>query len=229
MDDIQKNKLKINDEIDKLINSNIKITHKLLDNMIINLFGDSKNGIFTTYGELTYPNIISDHLKLNHTDVLYDLGSGNGTFCIDICKKTGIKCVGIEYVKSRYDISLQKLKESKEKFDIKFFNGNFLDYSWNNATIIYMCNTCYNDITINNIVEQSIKLPNLRYIISLKSVDNKYNYLFYTEIINVNVTWMNDTINCYIYKFLKSYPEIIAYDDNLIHFYLRKNNLLYQY
>jgi len=199
-DDIRENIRYIDNEIVKLLINNDKIEQKDLDNLILNCLGDAKIGFFPTYGEITSPiNIILDELEINDKDIVYDLGSGEGKFCIDVWKETGIKCIGIEYLKERYDISINKVKHLGER--PIFIHGNFLDYSWDDASIIYMCSTCYDNITISKIVDKSLgEAPNLKYIISLKEILNKYNNFFDMKIIKINVTWKDDNVNCYIYK-----------------------------
>ena len=63
-----------------------------------------------------------------------------------------------------------------------------------------MCSTCYDDRTISKIVDKSLKSSKLKYIISLKEISDKYDYLFDVKIIKINVTWKDDKVNCYIYK-----------------------------
>jgi len=198
-DDIKKNMKYIDNEILKILANNEKITQDDLDNLITNKFGNTKKGIFLTYGEVTSDiNLILNELDIDDTDILYDLGSGEGKFCMDVWKEAGIKCIGIEYIKERYDKACERQRHEPY---VTFINCNFLDYSWDDATIIYMCCTCYDEITISKIVDKSLKSPDLKYIISLKEISDKYYGLFDIKIIKINVTWTDDYVPCYIYKY----------------------------
>jgi len=124
--------------------------------------------VVTIYGELLTESVteILDKLNIKKNDVFYDLGSGTGRICLQVYLEKDIKCIGIEYVKPRHEIaekSLELLKKIyKNTRKIKFINGDFFDTDWSDATIIYICNTCYGKAVTNKILKKMKKLQKLK-------------------------------------------------------------------
>lgn len=151
------------------------------------------------YGE-TMPEAISELIYDYYHDFqlihFADLGCGDGKLCRDLLRINAniYMATGIELSKTRYDL----IHESDDyEGDINWIRGDFFDVNWNNFDVIYVCNTCFSDITNERIVEKWNKLSNYRkYLITL----SKLPLLEIYQERKIKVSWTNKEIPCYIYK-----------------------------
>ena len=130
------------------------------------------------YGEILQSSVtkLIKNLDIKNTDVVYDLGSGIGRFCLQVFLQTECKKVsGIELIKSRHDkaeIINQKVKDDfSSKYvnrELSFINKSFMSSNLMDATIIYLASTCFNNEFLNSIFLKISKIPKLRALISLK-------------------------------------------------------------
>lgn len=82
-------------------------------------------------------NKILEYLEPKETDVVYDLGCGDGRFIIEAAKKYKCKAVGIEIDPIRYFITKLRVKLLGLGNRVKIVWGNFFDYPLNDATIVF--------------------------------------------------------------------------------------------
>lgn len=148
-------------------------------------------------------NLIQE-LNINENDVFYDLGSGNGNVCATVlfgssCKKA----VGIELSDTRHNeairIKNQIYKNHPDKTIDKqliFINDNFMNYNYEDATIVFMDSVLFENKTINNIEKKLKNNPNIRYFISMK---NEYTPIFfkYIKTLNIKASWGSSRFNIY--------------------------------
>lgn len=130
------------------------------------------------YGEILQSSVtkLIKNLDIKNTDVVYDLGSGIGKFCLQVFLQTECKKVsGIELIKSRHDkaeIINQKVKDDfSSKYvnrELTFINKSFMLSNLMDATVIYLASTCFNNEFLNSIFLKISKIPKLRALISLK-------------------------------------------------------------
>jgi hypothetical protein len=130
------------------------------------------------YGEILQSSVtkLIKNLDIKNTDVVYDLGSGIGKFCLQVFLQTECKKVsGIELIKSRHDkaeIINQKVKDDfSSKYvnrELSFINKSFMLSNLMDATVIYLASTCFNNEFLNSIFLKISKIPKLRALISLK-------------------------------------------------------------
>jgi len=71
-------------------------------------------------------------------DVIYELGSGDGTFLVTAAKEFGVKGVGIEIDPLRYYISIIRIGLSGLTSKIKIIRGNFFDVNISASTVIFV-------------------------------------------------------------------------------------------
>ena len=140
-----------------------------------------KTGAAPTYGEIPFNSLqtILDDLKLTDQDVFYDLGSGVGKTVVQVALTTPAKkIVGIELSPTR-NMRVRKVMIVLERENIIPANkefaleaGNFLDADLNDATIIYMCSTCYSPELMQSIVDKLSAIPgeNKLRIVTLKKL-----------------------------------------------------------
>jgi SAM-dependent methyltransferase len=112
------------------------------------------------YGEtpLTTLSLIAQKCHLNPEDVVYELGCGRGRTCFWLAAFVKCRAVGIEQVPT----FVEKANEVKGKYNIKnvrFLEGNYLDYNYKDATVIYLYGTCLEDPTIKLLIKKFARLP----------------------------------------------------------------------
>jgi predicted RNA methylase len=76
--------------------------------------------------------------KIDKDDVIYDLGSGDGTALITAAKEFGAKGVGIEIDPLRVLISKIKIKLNRQEKKLKIIRKNFFDVDISDATVIFV-------------------------------------------------------------------------------------------
>ena len=76
--------------------------------------------------------------KINKNDIVYDLGSGDGTALIIAVKEFGARGVGIEIDPLRFFISSLLLRSSRLSDKVKIIRKNFFDVDISDATVIFV-------------------------------------------------------------------------------------------
>ena len=76
--------------------------------------------------------------KINKDDVVYDLGSGDGTALIIAAKEFGAKGVGIEIDPLRFFISSLLLHSNKLSDRVKVIKKNFYDVDISKASVVFV-------------------------------------------------------------------------------------------
>jgi len=160
--------------------------------------------VFLTYGEILFPsfNKVIQRMDINENDVFYDLGSGAGKSALQFFLKTPVKkVIGIEANKLRSDSSLKIYKQVKREFPelfegdriLKCLPSNFLEVDISDATIVYICSTCFNTELLSDIGKIVDKCPNIKYLISIPSVTYDYASipckLPIEEVVDIECSW----------------------------------------
>lgn len=112
------------------------------------------------YGEtpLTTLAQIANECALNERDVVYELGCGRGRSCFWLAAFVKCRVVGIEQI----DLFVENANQVKAQYpeeNVRFSLGNFLDYSYKDATVIYLYGTCLDEYTITHLIKKFAKLP----------------------------------------------------------------------
>lgn len=102
--------------------------------------------------------------------------------------------------------SLLKLKSKMDTPLVRFVHGDFFTVDWSEATIIFMCNTCFPDDIMDKIVNRLQTCKKLRYIIMLKKLANTPHWLEVLETFTVPVTWTNETHTTIYNVYPEKYP-----------------------
>lgn len=197
----KKNKIDNRSYLDSIY-SNIngyKITEE--DRDFVNQFGSA------IYGEINYNSLktILDELKPRKRDVFYDLGSGIGKTIVQASLNYKFKkCVGIELSKIRHEkanIIKKKLKENKKisrYHDISFKNQDAAQANLKNATIIYMCSTCFPDKLMKDLTQKFTLLKKGTKILTLKGL-KKHKKLKFIKQYDLPMSW-SDSSPVYLYE-----------------------------
>lgn len=163
-----------------------------------------------TYGEIL-PNSIEKllkHLRLNENDVFYDLGCGLGKMVAQVFLCSSAKTViGIELTSSRFLQAKKMLSKlqlvpgvlANRKVDIQ--QGDIALEPCSDATVVYMCSTCYPPTLINSIVENlcTHSAVGLR-LITLKRLPILLQFSL-VEKFNLEMTWSKSS-PVYVYELL---------------------------
>jgi 16S rRNA A1518/A1519 N6-dimethyltransferase RsmA/KsgA/DIM1 with predicted DNA glycosylase/AP lyase activity len=128
--------------------------------LITDLYGDisgfgrvndpslSQQTVNTTYGELTFDGAqrLIDALALTENDEFVDVGCGVGKLAIHVALASPATVRGIEVVRRRYDEAMKVLNDERLDFvrhRIQFMYGDATLFDIRNATVLYMCSTCF--------------------------------------------------------------------------------------
>ncbi len=160
--------------------------------------------VFLTYGEILYPsfNKILERIEITEKDVFYDLGSGAGKSALQFfLTAPAKKTVAIEANQKRFDVSMKIYKQLKrelpEVFEggktLEYLHSNFLDVDISDATIIYICSTCFNTELLADIGKIIDKCPKIKYVVSIPSVTYDYASipckLGIEEVVDIECSW----------------------------------------
>lgn len=111
-----------------------------------------------TYGELTFDGVneLVKRIGLRPSDQFIDIGCGIGKLVIQAALQSGAQCTGIELCRSRYDKAIRALHFCQTYHyipNVRFIYADATTFSYNNATVVYMCSTCFSTNMILKIVE----------------------------------------------------------------------------
>jgi SAM-dependent methyltransferase len=163
-----------------------------------------------TYGEIL-PNSIEElliHLNLNINDVFYDLGCGLGKMVAQVylCSPAK-KVIGVELTSSRFLqakkmlTKLQRVPGMAANRKVDILQGDIAIETCSDATVVYMCSTCYPPTLINSIVENlcTHSTIGLR-LISLKRLPVLLQFSL-VEKFNLEMTWSKAS-PVYVYELM---------------------------
>jgi hypothetical protein len=131
-----------------------------------------------TYGEIT-PRAVSKFvkkLKLKSSDVFVDLGSGIGKLVMQTClESNATQCRGIELSDSRYGQAITAYNDLKKSHPdvaerISFTLGDIVTENIDNATVVFMCSTCFSDELMVKLAKKLKNLPKLEVVATLKKL-----------------------------------------------------------
>lgn len=168
------------------------------------------SSVCPAYGELWYYSVkkIIRRLALSSEDVFLDLGSGLGKCALQIFMQSNAqKVIGIEAVKQSHQWALL-LKERcqakcpffwEEGRSLVFYEGNFLDYSWQEATVVYTCSTCYTSELLCAIGNKINQETQIQQVLSLRPLPTLSRLRMY-QVFPVECSW--DSALCFHYRCL---------------------------
>ena len=114
-----------------------------------------------TYGEMIEESVeqLLGWIELDEQDVFYDLGCGLGRFMAHVYLRTSVRAVyGVEIAESRVRQAkrmLNALKSDPLLYDgrtIELQKGDISEVCCSDATVVYMCSTCYPAELIKQVV-----------------------------------------------------------------------------
>ncbi|MBS1986491.1 methyltransferase domain-containing protein [Candidatus Dependentiae bacterium] len=139
----------------------------------------------STYGEIT-PSALTallQQLSITKKDVLYDLGSGTGKVVMQSYLEFPFKkVVGIELSAQRYKEAQRALAGLKsrgfvdKKRSISFIQGDIVETPYTDATVVYLCSTCFSDDLMTKLAEKFSRLKKGARIVTLKQIPHPNKY-----------------------------------------------------
>jgi len=190
------NKYKLTDDsLKKIYDFELKSLDNTLNNHLVN----------SVYGEILFDSVqtLINECNVNDSDVFYDLGSGNGKVVLQMYINGGVKeSYGIEFypercynaeiaLKNMYKMFPEYLNDSRI---VSYQQQNIKDvYYLNNATVIFMCSTCYPGELLDVVYDKIKESKNIRCIITHKEY-TKFNEFsgFVHKTLNLPCTWSNN-------------------------------------
>ncbi len=139
----------------------------------------------STYGEITPGALtaILQRLAITKKDVLYDLGSGTGKVVMQSYLEFPFKkVVGIELSAQRYNQAQRALYGLKsrglvdKKRSISFIEGDIVETPYADATVVYLCSTCFSDDLMTKLAEKFSRLKKGARIVTLKQIPHPNKY-----------------------------------------------------
>lgn len=181
-----------------------------------NIGAEESEEIRTRGGCPVYGEIVPDSMRVllemiqpGHNDVFYDLGSGVGKFPIYVHSVTSVKkSVGIELSLSRHSDAQKALEALKKegaidedaKREVSFVHGDITEVDFSDATLIFMCATCFSDELMEKLTERFLTLkPGLR-VITLKKLP-EHKRLRLIDDLSLRTTWSEGS-NMYFYRLI---------------------------
>lgn len=170
------------------------------------LLNTNSININSTYGEILPSSVAQmiSSLDLSNNDVFYDLGSGTGKVVTHFFLGSPVKkSVGVELGSHRYNVSQQIKSKLNQHFNSKYKQINFLNEDMtrvdlSDGTIFYMCSTCFSPQLMNTMYNKIRQVPNLKYIITLKPLENQEH----SFVKDLPMTWNQSGSKVYFYKYV---------------------------
>lgn len=178
-------------------------------------------------------------LQLTSDDVFYDLGSGAGKFVDQAYLTTPVKkAAGIELSKTRYEMAqarvpqIQALAEISAEFDyvlnqalagkaaqrvriapsktIEFINENILKADLRDATVVFMCSTCFSDELMQQIVDKLAGLQEGLRVLTLKDLPAHEHFKLVRQY-QLPMSWSKSSPGSpvYLYRLDRSQPVAV--------------------
>jgi len=150
-----------------------------------------------TYGEINWETIVSiaKELKVENTDVFYDLGSGSGKFVFAMNHFFGIRSVGIDLIENFIKIS-SIITKKLELEKVKFYHSDFFKKDFSDGTIFYITATCFDSEILTNLTKKFSYLKKGSKIIII-SRPLKSDFLKLYKVKKGNFSWARDKIYFY--------------------------------
>jgi precorrin-6B methylase 2 len=164
-------------------------------------FGEKKDFVESTYGEITYPSVqeLIKRVRLGPQDIFIDLGSGNGKVVMQVFSNSGVKkAYGVEFFPER---SLRSEKALKNLYKLKpnlLSEDRVISYQVQNIkdihylgefTVVFMCSTCYPKELLDIVYDKLKDSKNIRAVVTHKEFDRFKDFLPKTETCNFPCTW----------------------------------------
>ncbi len=170
----------------------------------------NKCGGASTYGEITdeAARTLFETLKPTANDVLVDLGSGCGRFCVYALNATPMKkVIGVELSPTRSKQAqgvkelLIKNKQLPAGKKLHLLEADFLKADLSDVTIVYMASTCFSEELMKKIADKLAQTKQKKLIVvTLRRLPEHKRFELITTI-TLPMTWSNKT-PAYIYKLI---------------------------
>lgn len=159
-----------------------------------------------TYGEIlpkSVRHLLTD-LKLTKEDVFYDLGSGVGKVAVQVYFESPVqKSVGVELSDTRHAGAMQvydQLKKNNKLQDgrsLVLLHENILDTNIQDATVIFLCSTCYSNDLMESLADRIQALKPGARVLTLKKFKDRPTFKL-VKVYELPMTWSeSNTVHLY--------------------------------
>lgn len=172
---------------------------------------NKKQMVEKVYGEILFDSVekLIRLLNIDENDIFYDLGSGNGKLVMQVFSNSPVKkAYGIEFFPVRSHASEKALKNLYKMHPDLLDEDRIISYQIQNikdihylddATIIFMCSTCFPKELLDVVYDKIENNQNLRYLITHKTNDKFKNILPNVEEKTLPCTWSKN-VSWHIYS-----------------------------
>ncbi len=139
------------------------------------------------YGETPYETVlkICNEVRVTKTDIFYDLGSGRGLLAFYVEAITKCKVIGIEEIP--IFVILANFTTKILRFNAKFNKDNYLNFSFDDGSVIYLYGTMLED---HEIISLCKRFTSSQKIISISYPLSDYDEEFKTiKTFEVSYPW----------------------------------------
>ncbi len=166
----------------------------------------SHRGGAPTYGEIKYPSLdaILHDLNVDENDVFYDLGSGVGKTVMQAHLNYPFqKTVGVELAPTRHK-QAEAVADKLRNRMLEFRQEDMLTTDLSDATVIYMCSTCFSDDLMGKLLDRFTKLKPGLVVITLKELPDRAKSVGFDLIkkYTLPMSWSAGN-SVYVYKYTK--------------------------
>lgn len=157
-----------------------------------------------TYGEtpLTTMQKIADECQIQKEDIVFELGCGRGRTCFWLHYLKGCNVTGIEHIRE-FVVRANRIKRNLKIDGVNFIEGNFLESSYQGATVLYLYGSTLEDNEITKFAEKCSQLPVGTKIITVSYPLNAYsktNDLVVMKRFTASFTWGDTDVYLHIKK-----------------------------
>lgn len=167
----------------------------------------SQSNVCITYGELLYPSVkkLLSVLQPRSDDIFLDLGSGLGKCAMQMFMQSKMqKVIGIEASSSLNQQAQQVAQQLSQDFpffwgkarELHFICDNFLNCSWQKATLVYTCSTCFTQELLIKIGDKINQQTQIQKVLSLRPLPTLQLPL--KDVFRVECSW--DSSLCFFYQ-----------------------------
>jgi 16S rRNA A1518/A1519 N6-dimethyltransferase RsmA/KsgA/DIM1 with predicted DNA glycosylase/AP lyase activity len=89
----------------------------------------------------TPPEVVQsaiEALQIEPSDIVYDIGAGDGRFVIKCAQSTGVRCVGVEIDETRHELAVQAIESAGLGSLVSMVCANALELDYSEATALFL-------------------------------------------------------------------------------------------
>jgi SAM-dependent methyltransferase len=166
----------------------------------------AQHKIVETSGEILFAGVSRLLTYLKASDAFLDLGSGAGKVVTQVFLNSAVKAArGIELIPDldrRAQFAAASIQRDLPEFyeqgrELNFKQGDFLDYSINDASVVLINSVCFSQALLLAIGKLLNTSPHVHTVLTLRPIAN-LTQVFFKKTLRIECSW--DTALCYVYQ-----------------------------